>query len=78
MTAADCSGRPAADGRGAAADGDVRSHTDSVRRTCMKRFSKMFSVTELGAVRLSKQGHELGLHVGGKAGVLFGGDVGGA
>ena len=29
-----------------------------------------------GAIALSEEGHELGLHVGGEAGVLFGGDVG--
>ena len=45
--------------------------------TCMKRFSKMFSVTVTGAFGLGGEGHVLGLHVGGEAGVFFGGDVGG-
>ena len=45
--------------------------------TCMKRFSKMFSVMVECAFGLRGEGHELGLHVGGEAGVLLGGDVGG-
>ena len=45
--------------------------------TCMKRFSKMFSCDLADAFGLGGEGHVLGLHVGGKAGILFGGDVGG-
>ena len=44
----------------------------------MKRFSKMFSRHLADALGLRGQRHVLRLHVGGKAGILFGGDVGGA
>ena len=38
----------------------------------------MFSLTSADAFGLGGQRHVLRLHVGGEAGVLFGGDVGGA
>ena len=38
----------------------------------------MFSLTVADALGLGGQGHVLRLHVGGKAGILLGGDVGGA
>ncbi len=41
----------------------------------MNRFSKIFSDDGAGAFGLSGKGHVLGLHVGGEAGVFFGGYV---
>ena len=43
--------------------------------TCMKRFSKMVSVSTLRPCADAHQRHELRLHVGGKAGVRRGRDV---
>ena len=76
MTAADCERRLAADGGGAAADGDVRAHADELLHVHEAVFEDVFGDGG-GAFGLGGEGHELGLHVGGEAGVLFGGDVGG-
>ena len=57
-----------------AVHGDVRPQALS-SLTCMKRFSKMVSVITRGAPGHAHQGHELGLHVRGEAGVGTGADV---
>ena len=42
---------------------------------CMKRFSKMVSVMKEMPSALGHQRHELGLQIGGEAGMLLGGDI---
>ena len=66
----------AADGGGAAADGDVGAHADEFLHVHEAVFEDVFG-DGAGAFGLGGEGHVLGLHVGGEAGVLFGGDVGG-
>ena len=66
----------AADGGGAAGDGDVRAHADELADVHEAVFEDVFG-DDGGAFGLGGEGHELGLHVGGEAGVLLGGDVGG-
>ena len=76
MTAADSSGLRAADGGGAALHGDVRAHADEFLHVHEAVLEDVFGDGG-GAFGLGGEGHELRLHVGGEAGVLFGGDVGG-
>src|SRR6202051_2125913 len=68
--------RAAAHGGGAAGDGDVRAHADQLVDVHEAIFKDIFGDGG-GAFGLGGEGHELGLHVGGEAGVLLGGDVGG-
>ena len=65
-----------ADGGGAAVDGDVGAHAVEFLDVHEAIFKDVFGDGG-GAFGLGGEGHELGLHVGGEAGVLLGGDVGG-
>ncbi len=47
----------------------------TISLACMKRFSKMVSVTIDVSFSLGHQRHVLGLHVGGKAGMFNRGDI---
>ena len=65
----------AADGGGAAVDGDVGAHAVKLLNVHEAVLEDVFGDGG-GAFGLGGEGHVLGLHVGGEAGVLFGGDVG--
>ena len=69
-------GRGATNDGAAAVDGDMRTHAHhfaGVEETVLKN---SFG-DDGGSVGLRGEGHVLGLHVGGEAGVFLGGDVGG-
>ncbi len=68
--------RLAAHGGGAAVDSDVRSHAVEFADVHEAVLEDVFGDGG-GAFSLRREGHELGLHVGGEAGVFLGGDVGG-
>ena len=68
--------RLAADGGGAAGEGDVRAHADEFLHVHEAVLEDVLG-DAAGSFGLGGEGHELGLHVGGEAGVLFGGHVGG-
>ena len=76
MTAADSSLRGAADGGGAALHGDVGAHAVEFLHVHEAVLEDVFGDGG-GAFGLGGEGHVLGLHVGGEAGVFFSGDVGG-
>jgi hypothetical protein len=65
----------AADGGGTAGDGDVGAHADELLDVHEAVFEDVFG-DGAGAFGLGAEGHELGLHVGGEAGILLCGDVG--
>jgi hypothetical protein len=66
----------AADGGGAALDGDAGAHAVELLDVHEAIFEDVFGDVG-GSIALGGEGHELGLHVGGEAGEFFGGDVGG-
>ena len=74
MTAADWSGGATTDGGRAALDGDVCAHAVEFAYVHKAVFEDVFS-DRCCSFCLGGEGHELGLHVGGKAGVLFGRDI---
>ena len=66
----------AADDGAAAFDLDVRAHADQFLRVHEAVLENVFG-DDRGAFGLRRQRHELRLHVGGEAGILLGGHVGG-
>ena len=66
----------AADSGGPAADGDVGAHAVELADMHEAIFEDVFG-DDGGAFGLGHEGHVLRLHVGGEAGELFGGHVGG-
>ena len=76
MTAADCSGVLPRTVAVRPLHGDVRAHAVELLHVHEAVLEDVFGDGG-GAFGLGGEGHELGLHVGGEAGVLLGGDVGG-
>ena len=77
MTAAAESACRAADGGGLAIDLDVGAHAHQFLHMHEAILEDVFR-DQADAFGLRGEGHVLGLHVGGEAGILLGGDVGGA